>query len=371
MKHILKGLALATLALMPLAAAAQKNISSAIDAFGANIGKYGIWNKVEEKDGGGAYCTTCMFKLPKKEEKKLDFIRKAFYEDVSEAYDVFIKKAGDKKKANMLVAYGDRLDKRLSLGWGAANYNADRNYLYMFVHSNDNADYRYVYGIEWQYKGKNVEGSVVKIYSRDPKKARAAYDSSVAILNGTYNINDSDVMKELSDDMKELGDDMKELKSLGKHTRIFGGKIKSGSDMIEQKSGKTIIKSGKQCLVINSDGSIDLDDGEGNTMSLDGKGNITGMEQEEASSDPIQQFGNLRAAYMNNLREGSTDNTTLLTGLANSILDLCKKKGQQMSSAERQLCTEGLKEMQDKTTDKFIKGIFGVAVNELNKYSQK
>lgn len=95
------------------------------------------------------------------------------------------------------------------------------------------------------------------------------------------------------------------------------------------------------------------------------------MSPASSPSDPIQQFGNLRAAYKNSLRERNIRNTTLFTGLANSILDLCKKKGAQMSVAEKQLCVEGLKEMQQDTPDKFIKGIFDVAVGVLNNNAEK
>ena len=364
MKTILKGLVLAALAVMPLATSAQKNISSAIDSFGANTGKYGIWNKVESKDNGGAYSITYKFRLPKKEENKLEFMRKAFYQDVPDAYDLFIKKAGDNNKTNKLIAYGDKLDKRMSLGWGDGEDSKDKNYLFMWVNSKDNKDYRYVYGLEWHYKGKNVEGSVVKIYSRDPKKVKK---DKVTIINGNSVDEDSDDMSSLAEDLKSLGKELKELKSFGKISNLFGGKVQSGSDTIEQNDGKTIIRSGKQHLVINEDGSINMDDGEGNKLSLDSKGNVTSMKQGAVSTDPVQQFGNLRAAYLNNIREGNIDNTTLLTGLANSILDLCKTKGQKMSADEKQLCTEGLKDMQEQTPDKFIKGIFGVAINELNK----
>lgn len=363
MKGIIKGFVVAAMTIAPLAASAQKNINSAIDAFGANTGKYGIWNKVENKDDGGAYCTTYKFKLPKKEEKELDVIRKALYQDMPEAYDVFIKKAGDKSKANRLIAYGDKLDKRLTLGWGSGEDNADKNYIFIWISSNDDADYRYVYGMEWHYEGKNVEGSVTKIYSRDPKKAKS---DKVTVINGDAAY-DSDGMESFAEDMKSLGKELKELKSLGKLSNIFGGKKQSGSDTIEQKDGRTIMSNGKHTIIINGDGSIDIDDGDGKKMSIDSKGNVTGTKQGTASEDPVQQFGNLRAAYLNNIREGNIDNTTLLTGLANSILDLCKTKGKQMTAAEKQLCIEGLKDMQQQTPDKFIKGIFGVAMDKLNK----
>lgn len=369
MKKIICRLLLITLSVVPFTAAAQKNIEHAVNTFGENTGKYGIWNKVEDMDDGGAYCITYKFQLPKKEEKKIDFLRKAFYEDVSDAYDVFIKKSGDNTKSNKLISYGDNLDKRMALGWGAGNGNTDKNYLFMWVESKEKADYRYVYGMEWQYIGDKVCGSVVKIYSRDPQKVKK---EKVTIINGRIGDEaDLDDFNSFANDMKDLGESMKELKSLGKLTKMFGGKISSGNDVIEQKDGKTVIRSGNQYLVINADGSIDMDDGEGNKMSLDGEGNVTGITQGNASSDPVQQFSNLRAAYLNNIRNGNVDNTTLLTGLANSILDLCKQKGQKMTEAEKQLCTEGLKDMQEQTPDKFIKGIFGVAIGELNKDSKK
>ncbi len=369
MKGIIKGLAVAAMAFLPLAASAQKNIDSAVNTFGANTGKYGIWNKVEDRDDGGAYCITYKFQLPKKEEKKIDFLRKAFYEDVSDAYDVFIKKAGDKTKSNKLIAYGDNLDKRLTLGWASGKDNTDKNYLFMWVNSKENADYRYVYGLEWEYIGNKVCGSVVKIYSRNPQKAKK---EKITIVNDQVGVEaDLEDLKSIASDMKDLGNSMKELKSLGKITKMFGGKLRSGNDVIEQKDGKMVIRSGKQNLVINADGSIDMDDGEGNKMSLDGNGNVTNMTKGTDSSDPVQEFGNLRAAYLNNIREGNVGNTTMLTGLANSILDLCKQKGQQMTASEKQLCIEGLKDMQEQTPDKFIKGIFGVAISELNKYSKK
>ena len=42
-----------------------------------------------------------------------------------------------------------------------------------------------------------------------------------------------------------------------------------------------------------------------------------------------------------------------------------------MSVAEKQLCVEGLKEMQQDTPDKFITGIFEVAVGVLNNNAEK
>lgn len=358
MKKISRALFVAALAMVSLAASAQEHISKAIDTFGGNTAKYGIWNKTEDNGEKGAYSVIYKFKLPKKDDKKLDFLRKAFYEDVSSAYDVFKKNADDTSKSNRLIAYGDDLDKQLKLGW--PTYKSGRNYLFMFVDDKNKPDYRYVYGLEWYKAGKNVEGRVVKIYSMNPQKT-----AEKGMKNFDKFLKDFDISKEMGSTFKMpsfMGDDIK----------IDKNGLTMNNGTLEMDNGKTIMKSGKKSVVIERDGTVKMDDGTGNIVVVDSKGNVVSQEGENImNNDPIQQFGNLRAAYMNNLREGNIDNTTLLTGLANSILDLCKKKGQQMTSAEKQLCTEGLKEMQEKTQDKFIKGIFGVAISEVNKYSQK
>lgn len=370
MKRILRGMVLAAMAAVPLGVAAQKNISNAVSEFGSNTGKYGIWHKTTDDDPKGSSCTVYEFRLPKKQEKKLDALKKAFYEDVSEAYDVFIKKAGDNLKANKLIAYGDDLDKKITLGWGPGSSNKDKNYLYLFVADKKDPDYRNVYGLEWAYAGKNVEGSVVKIYSLDPQKAKAAKKAFGNLDNFMSGFGDS--FKKDFDMSGKVGKKFKMPDFMGDDIQLDGNGLRINNGTMEMNNGKTIIRSGKKTVVIAPDGTVNLDDGAGNTMTVDNNGNLLSQDGAAISNgDPIQQFANLRAAYMNNLREGNIDNTTLLTGLANSILDLCKEKGQQMTSAEKQLCVDGLTDMQQQTPDKFIKGIFGVAISELNKYTKK
>ena len=176
----MKAIAVVAVALLPFGAAAQKNIANAIKVFGAGEGKYGVWSQSNEKSPMGAYSTVYQFRLPKKEEKKLDFLEKAFYQDASEAYDVFVKKANDTSKSNRLIVYGASLEKSMSLGW--PTYKSGRNYLFMFFASKEKPDYRYVYGLEWHEKGKNVEGTVVEIFSLDPKKVKR--DKSLLTYGG-------------------------------------------------------------------------------------------------------------------------------------------------------------------------------------------
>ena len=392
MKRIRRIVAVAVAPLLPLAATAQKNIDNAICTFGTNAGgKYGVWRRINDKSPKGAYCTKYEFRLPKSEEKKLAFLEKAFYQDVPDAYDVFIKKADDTSKSNKLITFGANLEKSMSLGW--PDHKSGRNYLFMFVRSKADANFRYVYGLEWHYKGKNVEGYVVKIYSLDPKKVKQD-KSLLPNSDKAYHQSAADDLASLQDDLEDLKElaklnNLKSLKNVTKLAKSLAGKVHDSDDAvvldgtaldsidfdgIDFDGDKTILSSGKQRLVINGDGSMWMDDGEGNTMQLDGKGNVTSMTKARAkeNQDPIQQFANMRVAYLSNLRmvKGYGVNTPL-TGLANSILDLCKTKGRQMSTAERQLCVEGLKELQEATPDKFIKGIFGVAMDRLNSFPKK
>lgn len=363
MKRIFKTIVVAAAALLPLAAAAQKNIANAIKVFGAGEGKYGVWSQSNEKSPKGAYSTVYQFRLPKKEEKKLDFLEKAFYQDASEAYDVFVKKANDTSKSNKLIVYGASLEKSMSLGW--PTYKSGRNYLFMFFASKEKPDYRYVYGLEWHEKGKNVEGTVVEIFSLDPKKVKR--DKSFLTYGGIADYQSA--LKDLDSAAVELND-LKQLKTLAEMSKKLRGKGLNGY-IFDNGGKKTELLTDKQSVIVRGDGSILIDDGEGNTMELDEDGNVTGIGKSAKNTDPIQQFGNLRVAYLKNLRMVKGDGaSTVLTGLANSILDLCKKKGAQMSLAEKQLCAEGLKEMQQVTSDKFVKGIFGVAISVLNKYGE-
>ena len=363
MKRILKTIVVVAVALLPFGAAAQKNIANAIKVFGAGEGKYGVWSQSNEKSPKGAYSTVYQFRLPKKEEKKLDFLEKTFYQDASEAYDVFVKKAYDTSKSNRLIVYGANLEKSMSLGW--PTYKSGRNYLFMFFASKEKPDYRYVYGLEWHEKGKNVEGTVVEIFSLDPKKVKR--DKSLLTYGGIADYQSA--LKDLDSAAVELND-LKQLKALAEMSKKLRGKGLNGY-IFDNGGKKTELLTDKQSVIVRGDGSILIDDGEGNTMELDEDGNVTGMGKSAKNTDPIQQFGNLRVAYLKNLRMVKGDGaSTVLTGLANSILDLCKKKGAQMSLAEKQLCAEGLKEMQQVTSDKFVKGIFGVAINVLNKYGE-
>lgn len=292
-------------ALLPATVIAQKNMSKAIDEFGADVSRNCIKMSSMEQDSTKAYAKTYKFLLPKKNEDKLNPLKKAFYQDASDAYEVFTKNETERSKKNLHIAYGDNLEKYINIGWP---YNkTGKNYMFMFVDDKDDPTFRYVFGLEWEKNGKNIEGTVTKIYSLNPKKVKTAKKGGRV---KSYSI--------VGDSLKISG-----LSSLGKGTTTIIG---------------------------------------GNGIAAYSK-NI--YDSKEITADPIMKFNNLRATYMNNIREGNIDNTTLLTGLANYILNFCKTSGKLMSTDERQLCMEGLQEMQERTPDKYIKGIFGLAIKTM------
>lgn len=320
--------------LLPMSGMAQEHMSKAIDEFGADVSRNGIKMSKLEKDTTKAYAKTYTFLLPKKNEDRLNSLKKAFYQDAPDAYEVLTKTEDERSKKNLRIAYGDNLEKYINFGWP---YNkTGQNYMFMFVEDKDDANFRYALGLEWKKNGKNIEGTVVKIYSLDPKKVKTKKKSSLA---KSYSI--------VGDSLKLLGLD--------------------GMD-ISNANGDMVLKSGKSTVVIKKDG-VYLDDGKGSTTIIGSKGMAAYSKDmaaaKELNADPITKFNNLRATYMNNIREGNIDNTTLLTGLANYILNFCKTNGKLMSTDERRLCMEGLQEMQERTPDKYIKGIFGLAIKAM------
>lgn len=182
MKRLFDIVALASIVMLPLGASAQEHVNMAIDAFGTAVEKNGIKSSTVDKGNTKAYAKIYEFSLPKKQEKNLEPLKKAFYQDMSAAYDVFVKKETDAAKSNRLIAYGDHLEKLMHLGWPYCKWG--RNYLTMCVDDTADSLYRYVYGLEWQKRGKNIEGKVYKLYSMNPKKMSAKQKRSAQNLDG-------------------------------------------------------------------------------------------------------------------------------------------------------------------------------------------
>lgn len=319
--------------MLPAAAAAQENINKAIEEFGADVSRNCIKMSRLEKDTTKAYARTYQFVLPKKSEDRLEPIKKAFYRDAADAYEVFAKGETDNSKKNMRIAYGDNLEKSFTIGWPFDK--AGKNYMFMLFDDKDDSSYRYVYGLEWEKAGKNIEGTVMKIYSLNPKKV-----SNVKKMRKLRKNTFAKTYSLLDDSLKIQGLD--------------------GID-IDESDDRVVLKSEGGTIIVDKNG-VYMDDGKGNTTVI---GDGIKTYSNEVADDPISKFNNLRASYMNNLCEGNIDNTTLLTGLANYMLKFCKTYGKKMSADERQLCIEGLQEMQERTPDKYIKGIFGLSIKNM------
>nr|WP_288768748.1 hypothetical protein [uncultured Prevotella sp.] len=78
-----------------------------------------------------------------------------------------------------------REDRRQTVCRGDGHYNSQAS-VYFTMCVDDTADslYRYVYGLEWQKRGKNIEGKVYKLYSMNPKKMSAKQKRSAQNLDG-------------------------------------------------------------------------------------------------------------------------------------------------------------------------------------------
>lgn len=329
----LKKTVAALVMLVPVAAAAQENINKAIDEFGSDVSRNGIKMSRLEKDTTKAYARTYRFVIPKKNEDRLGAIKKAFYRDAADAYEIFTKDEMEHSKKNMRIAYGDNLEKSFTIGWPFDK--AGKNYMFMLFDDNEDSRYRYAYGLEWEKAGKNIEGTLMKIYSLNPKKV-------------------GNIKK-----VKQLRKDF-----FSKTNSLLGDSLKIpgfGGIDINEEDDRVVLKSEGGTIIVSKDG-VYMDDGKGKTTVV---GDGVKAFSDEIADDPITKFNNLRASYMNNIREGNVDNTTLLTGLANYMLKFCKTYGKKMSADERQLCIEGLQEMQEQTPDKYIKGIFGLSIKNM------
>ncbi len=339
---------------------AQENVDKEMDEFISHEPLKYLSRTTIQYNGVNDFYGEYEFSLPKKEKKEFETLKEAFYKDMPDAYEIMDKKAGNKQKKNITIGYGKNLNKNLHIGW--PTNGTDDNILFLFFNDKDNDINRTVYGMVWQEKGKKTTGKLYKIKSPNPKKWK----------KGTNTVTSPQVKVERSTTHIIKGD---------------GSKIEAGPNgtIITTKDGKVITpgttvttttttsNNGKvQSIVTLDGGTIKVYD-DGRVGVTDNKGNesivssaFSASSSNEYATDPIQKFSNMRAAYLENIREGNIGNTSMLTGLANSILDFCKKNGKDMNQSEKSLCIKGLSEMQDKTPDDYIKGIFTLAIKAMS-----
>lgn len=81
--------------------------------------------------------------------------------------------------------------------------------------------------------------------------------------------------------------------------------------------------------------------------------------------DFLQAFGNLSVAYRKNTPYQYSGGETLLIGLANKMLEICRKHKALLSKNEKELCIDRLKELQSWTSHKYLKGLLSESVSIL------
>lgn len=91
------------------------------------------------------------------------------------------------------------------------------------------------------------------------------------------------------------------------------------------------------------------------------------IDQDSIRSDIdfLQMFGNLNVAYKKNI-PFVFSNETLLIGLANKILEICRKYNSLLSKNEKEICTGSLKELKKMTDNKYLSGLLTEAIASLN-----
>ncbi len=360
MKKIIPLAMTAILALGTRCAYAQENVEKVVDEFVSNQSfNYITRSTVQYNDSNDIYCEYD-FLLPKKEKKRFDTIKEAFYKDMPDAYSSMDKKAGSKQLKNLTIGYGKELNNNLHIGWPTNGTND--NILFLFFNDKENDINRTVYGMVWQEKGKKTTGKIYKIKSPNPKKWKKSFTTysspQIKVNRSTTHIKYGDGSKIVT------GPNGTIITTKDGKVITPGTTVTTTTTTDDNGKVRSIVTLDGETIKVYDNGRVSIIDKNGNESTMS-KG-YSVISSNDYASDPIQKFSNMRAAYLENIKEGNIDNTTMLTGLANSMLDFCKKNGKNMSESERSLCKKGLTEMQDNTPDDYIKGIFSLAIKAMD-----
>lgn len=308
---------------------AQEHLDKAIADFAGNenIMKYvstSVEKENSESDGRHtSFAYTYVFNFPNMGKfKSIKPLIDAFYKDCSSAYKVLEKSAGINDKVN--IAYGEKLEKQIKLGDQVNN-----NYKVMLFRDAQDSLRRYAYGISWTVDpdDQSVSGSIYKIYSLDPKKAKKAGKHNTIIINsdGSIDISDNNVIRHVpfnSDAYRQMQDRMA-LKGTNTNTLV---------DNIKTDSIKT-------------------------------------------STDFIKKFGIIRSTYINNNQNTDSsenqlnmlfiDKSQLNTALVNKMLELCTNYANLLDKHEIMLCREGLTDMKKVTTDRYLYKLLDLTITKI------
>jgi hypothetical protein len=250
-------------------------------------------------------CDVYKFVMPKDKRKKLDNIYEAFEKNRGDSYWSVRQDANSGKHNIYNIAYGDDPDDYYTIGETKAF-----NVLILNIADKNNSGYRYSYVFEWMEDAGNISGVVLYIYCKIPaQKESTVRTSTYEVPKVTFSANNDTVY---------IGNDTKIPLNIGKVGTMVGNvlegmKVSPGTD---------------------------------------------GDDPEEPSETWLSKFN-----YLKNMYTG--DNSALSSSIVAKISGLCKNGKDLLSKAERELCTEALNEMLDKTQDKFQKGLLRESIRNL------
>ncbi len=291
-------------------AAAQCQVGEIIDAFVNQYAEY-IAPEIYHSPKRTSYSKIYRFDLPnkKKNVKTLDGFALHFKYSLKDSYQYREQKAkmplGDPQR----VAYGDNNEFAIDF----FKY-ANRNYIVMLVKDTADVSKRYCYAFVWYKAGKRLQGSMHKIYGKDPQ-----YVADTPVNNTGLKISENgrvlDVRVTEDDVFSNFFPNLQELKEAAR-------------------------KSGKLRLNIA-------------TATADSV--ITDLEF-------LKRFSNLRATLLE-----QRNNPTVAGNIANKLLELCKNHAYALEKDSRQICMEELARMMggEFVRDPFVKKLLQLAINSL------
>ncbi len=291
-------------------AAAQCQVGEIIDAFVNQYAEY-IAPEIYHSPKRTSYSKIYRFDLPnkKKNVKTLDGFALHFKYSLKDSYQYREQKAkmplGDPQR----VAYGDNNEFAIDF----FKY-ANRNYIVMLVKDTADVSKRYCYAFVWYKAGKRLQGSMHKIYGKDPQ-----YVADTPVNNTGLKISENARVL----DVRVTEDD------------VFSNFFPNLQELKESAR-----KIGKLKLNIA-------------TATADSV--ITDLEF-------LKRFSNLRATLLE-----QRNNPTVAGNIANKLLELCKNHAYALEKDSRQICMEELARMMggEFVRDPFVKKLLQLAINSL------
>lgn len=293
-----------TLAMMltTIGAIAQKNVEKVMNEFinDQSLVRWAIDNYDYPTDDGNAttFCHYTALQMNNAKPNQLNKLIEAFERDQVSGYKyIYMNKA---TPANPIdVVYGPNLEYKIQFC-----RHKDHNYKILFVNDKKNPDKRYVYAMVWYKENFGTRCLLYTIYGDKPAKREKA------TTNKLQKIPDS-----------------------------FMGQSKGNN-----VTTTTVIDGNDVVTITTVDG---------------GKVKRTVQKAPTNSIEFISQFGNLRTAFLDAIKDSEQKN--LQTGIAIKILDLCKNHSKLLSKEEKTTCSIGINDMltaaKITSRDKFISRI--------------